>query len=222
MDGVGGNRRIGLKIISETAAPTTDAAYAVVIVPKIASLRRSGLTELISDIRVRIIGTPSATDRLSIKLFLNTNLTSRMINDPWSETAIFAGPTRRLIANARNGGANSVVFLDIPFDELAGLPVAQRYFTISGIRCNANQLGFGGGGKGVELFIEISGIEVRASSSHVVGQMIDSLRVTAHCDPLCGTLAPRHFSLAELRRDITAHRSHIFGQANLYIPSVPT
>jgi hypothetical protein len=215
MEGEGGNRRISLKVVSVETASIIEGAYLVIVVPKIASMRRGGLTELISDIRMRVVGSTAAMDKITVTIFLNTNLTSRLVKDPWSEAAIFAGPQRVLVANGRQSGANSVVFTDIPLDSLNGLPIAQRYFTIGGVRCNANQLG--AAGKGVEIFYEVNGIEVRSAASHFVGQMIDEMKVTAHCDALCSTSGPRRFSISELASDATSHRSHLFGQANLFV-----
>ena len=144
MDEVGLEQRVSLRVKGpEMASESPTAPYLMIIIPQITPLRVSGLTELVGDIRLRVVGQLRHDEKITIKFFLNTIITSRLEKDPWSEAAIYVGRERVKLAQGRQIGANALLFENVDLQLIADLPISERFLTISGVRCNANQIGFG-------------------------------------------------------------------------------
>ncbi len=184
MEKVGLEQRVSLRVTGSNNIYSAEDPYLVILVPKIAVLRISGLAELISDIRIKVVGEIRPKHKITIKVYLNTNVTSRLEQYPWSEAAIYVGRERIKLARARQIGPNALLFENIELKHLADLPTTQRYVTISGIRCNADQLGFGR----IEVFLEVDGLAVRSYQQQSIARMVEDLSVSVYCDPSC-TLA---------------------------------
>lgn len=135
-------------------------------------VRAEGLAELVGDLILNCTGgTPTAANaavpQVNIEIFLNTNITSRLLSDPWSEallmideptpgnqrycttnggcamTADGAGSNYTTgVANVFQGrqtGANRIAWLGVPID--APGTNRTRIVRITNVRANANQLG---------------------------------------------------------------------------------
>lgn len=149
-------------------------------------VRAEGLTELVGDLILNCTGgNPTAlgaqVPRVNFQIFLNTNVTSRLLNDPWSEALLMideptgtdanggnlrycttnggcamtgvggqAGGVNYLngdsqnplpanVFQARQSGANQLVWLGVPIDPPG--TTTTRIIRITNVRANANQLG---------------------------------------------------------------------------------
>ncbi len=191
------------------------------------TLRAEGLAELVGDLVLNCTGgTPTAAGvvvpRVNIQVFLNTNITSRLVADPASEALLLiddpqpayqnpctstsgcshkgvgtglpyatAGPDGtpaseggpiavRNVYQARNAGANSVVWLGVPVDPPG--TTATRILRIKNIRANANQLGVSATlvPTQIVMFVSISGETSVAVNNpqQIVGYVLPGLSVS--------------------------------------------
>ncbi len=135
-------------------------------------VRAEGLAELVGDLVLNCTGgVPTVlggiVPQINVQIFLNTNVTSRLTNDPWSEallmldepspaqqttctpgpcaitgtgTAInYLAPGNPNVFQGRQSGANQLVWLGVPID--APGTTGTRIIRITNVRANANQLG---------------------------------------------------------------------------------
>jgi len=135
-------------------------------------VRAEGLAELVGDIVLNCAGGVQTTaglavPQVNVQIFLNTNVTSRLLADPYTEAMLMvdepaaaaqnlcAAPPCTLLATAdpaaqyrgtnvnvfpgRTNGANSIVWLGVPID--APGTTFTRVIRITNVRANANQLG---------------------------------------------------------------------------------
>ena len=185
MDEVGLEQRVSLRVKGpEIAAGSPTAPYLMIIIPQITPLRVSGLTELVGDIRLRVVGELRDEEKITIKFWLNTNITSRLEKDPWSEAAIYVGRERVKLAQGRQIGPNALLFENVDLRLVAYLPISERYLTISGVRCNANQIGFGNNPR-IEAFLEVNGMEIRSFPQHNLARIVEDHSVALYSDPSC-------------------------------------
>jgi hypothetical protein len=136
-----------------TQASDTDSAvfHCRVHVDRPTVVRTRGLTELVSDVVLQFCGNPGERRFADVWIYLNTNLTSRLVGSGNLSEAMLSLATARSIANlpalrrgirAVQSAANALAFLHVPLHELGSLPESERNLRISGIRVNAFQLGF--------------------------------------------------------------------------------
>ena len=128
-------------------------------------LRAEGLTELTGDIVLNCTGgDPAASILANIQVFLNTNMTSRLVADPYTEAMLMidepvesAQVMGSNIWAGRKVGDNSVAWLGVPI--IPPGTTATRVIRMTGIRANANQLGVASGliPTQVFAFVSISG-----------------------------------------------------------------
>jgi hypothetical protein len=140
-------------------------------------LRSEGLTELVGDMVLNCDGVVDAGGiTANIRIFLNTNVTSRLVNDPGSEALLMvdepgpgqqnfwpAGspPPLNPLYNVYQGtqtGVNTIDWLGIPI-VAPGSSGSNRVYRITNVRANANQLGTSSSliPTQVFMFISISG-----------------------------------------------------------------
>ncbi len=171
--------RLPLLMLSLAAAPAAIAqsnspfqCAATAAVPPI--IRAEGVTELVGDLVLNCTGgAPSqfgaTVPQVNVQVYLNTNITSRLIADPLSEATLLidepTGPSQRLCSTnpcvipgtgtpggvnyrttptpntfpGRQTGPNSLTFLGVPIDPPG--PNSTRVIRITNVRANATQLG---------------------------------------------------------------------------------
>jgi hypothetical protein len=157
---------LALVVMTAATASAQNAAFACTASAGVPPLLRSeGLTELTGDIVLNCTGgDPLVPIIANFQVFLNTNMTSRFISDPYTEamllinepvegaqvlgTNVFAG---------RKIGDNSIAWLGVPVVPPGS--VGTRVIRMTGVRANANQLGVASGliPTQVFAFISISG-----------------------------------------------------------------
>jgi len=109
-------------------------------------VRPEGLAELVGILEVEFLGEFDRREECDLQLFVNPNLTSRLLTETASEAYLefeprteFPGDRLLRPRYGRISGANSVVFRSLPVGEIRrrhGNAVAR----VGGIRVNANQL----------------------------------------------------------------------------------
>ncbi len=133
-------------------------------------VRAEGLAELVGDLVLNCTGgVPTVlggiVPQINVQIFLNTNVTSRLTNDPWSEALLMIdepSPAQQNVCTpapcsitgtgtainyganvnvfqGRQSGANQLVWLGVPID--APGTTGTRIIRITNVRANANQLG---------------------------------------------------------------------------------
>ena len=135
-------------------------------------VRAEGLAELVGDLVLNCTGgVPTVlggiVPQINVQIFLNTNVTSRLTNDPWSEALLmidepgpgqqttctpgpcsiagtgaainYSAPGNPNVFQGRQSGANQLVWLGVPID--APGTTGTRIIRITNVRANANQLG---------------------------------------------------------------------------------
>ena len=157
---------LALVVLTVTTASAQGPAFACTAsagVPPL--LRAEGLTELLGDIVLNCTGgDPAVPVIANFQVFLNTNMTSRLIADPYVEAMLMIdepAPAAQVLGtnvySGRKVGDNSVAWLGIPV--IPPGSVGTRVVRMTGIRGNANQLGVASGliPTQVFAFISISG-----------------------------------------------------------------
>jgi hypothetical protein len=200
-----------------TASAQTFQCIANAGVP--ALLRAEGLTELNGEVTINCTGNPlgwpvdgagvplpTSTGvtgivppagvtpaTVNIQVFLNTNVTSRLLADPWTEAMLLIDdPATSVVActlgtpytlatpcNAFQGrvvGANSILFLGVPV-----LPPAsaggQRVYRITNVRANATAVAPGGSGTPGQVITLISATPATSGLNAVAGVISSSFPV---------------------------------------------
>jgi len=157
---------LALVMITAATASAQNAAFACTASAGVPPLLRSeGLTELTGDIVLNCTGgDPAVPVVANFQVFLNTNVTSRLIADPYNEAVLMIGepaPSAQVLGSnvwmGRKVGDNAVAWLGIPVTPPGS--VGTRVIRMSGIRANANQLGVSSGliPTQVFAFVSISG-----------------------------------------------------------------
>ena len=110
-------------------------------------IRDEGKAELVKDVVLQCSGgSPGTTAIMNVQIFLNTNVTSKVLSYPWNEALLFINePASPIIdVNAfqgRQSGPNTVVFLDVPIPTPATGGITT--LRISNIRVEATRLNSG-------------------------------------------------------------------------------